>query len=121
MSGEEPGPADPGRLVHTCFDSVVGTALSIELLLEPMACGMPFVVNRMGASCITPIRIAGSRAGTSPNSCPQSLKISTKITAGRVDGSRLQRDYRDYSSYGVLIEQSEQNFACSCTTRDSPR
>jgi len=80
------------------------------VLLEGMACGLPFVVNGMGGVSHYANQDCRITSGNIAEFLPAVADIAGEIGAGRIDGSRLQRHYHDHFSFEVLVGQWERYF-----------
>ncbi|GAA0306458.1 hypothetical protein GCM10009087_15490 [Sphingomonas oligophenolica] len=77
------------------------------VLLEAMACGTPFVANGVGGIPDYANQYCRITSGDIGEFLPAVAEIAEEIGAGRVNGSGLQRHYRDRFSYSVLVERWE--------------
>jgi len=93
------------------FDMMLLPTTGLEgaplVLLEGMACGLPFVVNGMGGVSHYANQDSRITSGDIAEFIPAVADLAAEIAAGRIDGSRLQRHYHDNFSYEVLVGQWE--------------
>ena len=78
------------------------------VLLEAMACGVPFVANGVGGIPDYANVDCRITSGDIDEFLPLVSELAGEIAARRIDGSRLQHHYRDHFSFDVLVRRWEE-------------
>ena len=110
LLGRFPGGAEYAALLRP-YDLEVLPTYGAEgaplVLLEAMACGVPFVANGMGGIPDYANPDCRITSGDLDEFVPALKSLAAALYAGEIDHARLQRHYLDHFSYKALCDQWE--------------